>query len=88
MKLSKRVPAHTKTVKAEWCKKDFMLMSQRFRDIRARSKRPLDACHWCKHKFADGEMMALACFRKIGNRTLCQKCAGDLIASDAEGGAA
>lgn len=88
MKLSKRVPSRTKTLKTEWCRNDFMVMSQRFREIRAKCKLPLDACYWCKHKFVDGEMMALACFGRIGNRTLCQQCAGELIASETEGGAA
>jgi hypothetical protein len=39
----------------------------------------MDCCYWCRHPFADGEMMALACFGGIGNKVLCQRCADDLI---------
>lgn len=79
MKLSKRVPARTKTLHAKWCKADFMEMDQEFRKIRSKSRNPMDKCHWCKHPFEDGEMMALACFQKGGNKTLCQKCAAELL---------
>ena len=79
--LSKRIPAHTKTITALWCKKDFMLMSERYREIRSKCRSPMDACYWCGHKFINGEMMALASFEeiKVGNKTLCQNCAGELM---------
>ena len=80
--LTKRVPARMKTVVALWCRKDFMEMSQRFREIRAKSRNPLDSCFWCQHKFNDGEMMALACFEEKGNKVLCQECAAELLASE------
>ena len=54
-------------------------MCQRFRDVRSKSKDPGDKCFWCKHKFEDGEMMALACFGTKGNHTLCQDCADKLL---------
>ncbi len=79
LKLSRRISARTETLVASWCRKDFMEMSQEFRAIRAKSKNPMDKCFWCKHKFKDGEMMALACFGGKGNKTLCQECAGKLL---------
>lgn len=82
MHLTKRIPARTETIKAEWCQKNFMAMSQRFRDVRAKSRNRMESCHWCRYEFADGDMMALACFGKIGNRTLCQACADELLASE------
>jgi hypothetical protein len=80
--LSKRLPARTKTETATWCKKDFMEMSQTFRDVRTNSRNPMDKCFWCAHPFADGEMMALACFGSKGNKTLCRGCADELMASE------
>lgn len=81
--LSKRVPARTKTLTALWCRANFMEMSQQFRTIRAKARNRMDSCYWCSHKFADGEMMALACFDGKGNKTLCQRCAQELLASEA-----
>ena len=85
MKLSKNIPARVKTVHYNWCKKDFMEMSQRFRDIRGRNKHPMDKCGWCRHAFVDGEMMALAQPTNGRNHVLCQKCAEELLASKEEG---
>lgn len=62
-----------------------MAMSDQFRAIRAKSRNPMCDCHWCNHSFENGEMMALASFKKIGNRTLCQKCAAELLASETNG---
>jgi len=78
MKLSRRIPARTKTVYFNWCKKDFLMMDQEYRDIRAKCGNPMDACFWCGHKFKDGEMMALAQPKKGRNKILCQDCAGQL----------
>lgn len=84
MKLTKRVPSRTKTLSALWCRKDFREMCDQFRAIRSDSRNPMDRCYWCKHPFENGEMMALACFEKLGNRTLCQSCADELLASEAD----
>ena len=82
MKLSKRMPARTKTLTARWFKQDFMVMGPEYRKARAGRRNPMDACYWCKRKIPDGEMMALACFDNTGNKILCQACADELIASD------
>lgn len=79
MQLSKIVPARRNTVKFEWCKKDFMVMNQKFRDVRAQLKKPMDSCFWCRHKFIDGEMMALAAPKGKLNKVLCQTCANELL---------
>lgn len=85
MKLSKRVPARTKTLVAKWCKQEFMVMDQTFRDVRAKmGHSKMDRCHWCHHYFEDGEMMALACFETGGNKMLCQKCATELKATEGD----
>jgi hypothetical protein len=77
--LSKKIPSYIKQVMARWCKKEFMEMSPEFRRIRGEKDNMLN-CYWCKHKFEDGEMMALASFvGKVGNGTLCQKCASELL---------
>jgi hypothetical protein len=41
----------------------------------------MDTCHWCGHKIADGEMIALACLTKGGNKVFCQPCADKLLES-------
>ena len=82
MKLSKVIPAHTKTYRAKWCNLDFMKMSKKYRDVRPGSSVYRNSCYWCKRPHEDGEMMALACFVRVGNRTLCQKCAKELLSSE------
>jgi len=44
----------------------------------------MDKCYWCGHPFENGEMMALACFEKKGNKVLCQGCAKKLLRGDPE----
>ena len=81
--ISKRVSAHTKTLTAMWCKKDFLPYDEKFRRVRGHSRNPMNKCFWCKRGFEDGEQMALACFTSgaKGNKVLCGKCADKLIAS-------
>ena len=75
--LSRIVPAHRHTMEFNWVNRDFMVMSPKFREIRAKLRKPMDACKWCGHPIADGEMMALAQPKKPGsaNVILCQGCA-------------
>jgi hypothetical protein len=82
LRLTKEIPRHTKTYLADWCRKDYMEMSQTFRDIRGKSRNPMDKCFICKYPFEDGEMMAIASFQKAGNKTLCQDCADKLLSSE------
>ncbi len=79
LKLTKRVPARTKTVTFRWCSRDFTTMSERYRAIRARSRHPMDTCFWCNHKFANGEKMGLAAREKGSNVVLCQDCADEAL---------
>ena len=81
LKMSKLVPARTKTLTASWCRKAFIAMSPEYRAIRAKTSKPMDTCYWCRHKFADGEMMALAAVHGSGNKVLCQSCADELLKS-------
>jgi len=76
--ISRQIPTHTKTFTALWCKKNWVSMSQRYRAIRGRLSNPMDTCYWCRYKFADGDMMALACPSKGSNKVLCQQCAEQL----------
>ena len=77
MKLQRRVPAHIVTLEFKWLQKDFCVMSQQYKAIREKFKNPMLSCVWCKHKFIDGEIIALGCSNK-GNKVLCQKCATEL----------
>ena len=81
LKLSRRIPARTLTLKARWCKKEWLPMSNQFRVIRSGCGNPMDRCYWCRHDFEDGEMMALAAFEGKLNKTLCQACADKLLTS-------
>lgn len=81
MELTKNIPAHKHKIKFEWCKKDFMVMNQRFRDIRSKSKNPMNSCFWCHRKFQNGEMMALAHPSGKKNKVLCQSCADKLVSN-------
>ena len=79
MRLSKHIPARTKTIRFRWCKRDFCTMSQRYRDVRAMMHASLTTCFWCNRDLEDGEMMALAAREKGGNVVLCQECAAELL---------
>lgn len=75
MKLSRIIPQHVHAVKFRWLHRDFMTMSDRYREIRARTSHPMDACKWCGYAFANGDVMALAQPEKGVNWVLCQTCA-------------
>lgn len=72
--LSKRVPARTKTEDITWVKRNFQEMSPRFREIREKVGDKFIGCFWCKHKFIDGEQMALAGRKGKLNGLMCQSC--------------
>ena len=78
MTLSKRIPARTMTLNAKWCRKDFIEMDKRYREIRAKHRNKMDTCYWCHHKFEDGEQMSLACIEGVGNKVFCSDCADEL----------
>ena len=75
MKLTRIVPAHRKSATLAWLKVDFLKMSPKYREIRGKSRRPMDSCFWCHHKFEDGEMMGLAGLKGKGNKVICATCA-------------
>ena len=82
MKLSKRIPARTKTIKFLWCNREVMLYGK-YRKSRERMKLRIDkSCEWCNYKFNDDDMLALACPETGTNMILCQKCAEELMASE------
>jgi len=81
MKLSKRIPARTETVKFNWCKKDFTTFNETYRRIRGKFKRPGFQCRWCGRAFEDGETLALAQPENGANWILCGDCADLILAS-------
>jgi hypothetical protein len=65
------------TMVFDWCKRDFMVMSQKFRAAQPK----MDRCRWCKDPFQDGEMMALARLnngKTVSNVVLCRDCADQM----------
>jgi hypothetical protein len=77
-KLSKRIPARTKTLEFLWITPAFMKMCEEYRAVRPKD-RPMDSCFWCKHKFENGEQMGLAARYKKGNVVLCVTCADEAL---------
>ena len=43
MKLTKIVPARTKTTEFDWVKREWLLMSDQYRDIRSRCKNKMSS---------------------------------------------
>ena len=75
MKLSRKIPAYIKTIKFNWCKKDFMEMSDTYKRIRTKFRKgTMLSCFWCGHELINGEMLALAQPKKGVNKVLCQEC--------------
>ena len=81
MKLTKKIPARKKTVKFNWCQRNWMKMSPAYREIRNRCKNKMISCFWCGHNFEDGENFAIAQPVTGGNKALCHDCA-DVLLSD------
>lgn len=75
--LSRVVPKHVRTIRFNWCKRDFMVFGT-FKAARLRRRTSLNGfenCFWCKKQFTDEDMMALAQPEKGANTVLCQCCA-------------
>jgi len=75
MKLSRCIPARTKTINFIWCKRDFTRMDESFKRIRPNKTQ----CQWCTYVFEDGDLLGLAAPVKGKNIILCQVCVNDLI---------
>jgi len=74
LSLSKVIPEHTMTENFRWVSREFMLFSK-YVNVRKKCNLSIDnTCFWCKKKFEDSEMMALAAREKKENVLLCQKC--------------
>ena len=82
--LTKRVSARTKTIQFTAIKMDWMVMSDRFRAIRSKSRRPMDKCFWCRKPFKNGDQMALAFRGKGSNVVLCDTCAEKAMLAERE----
>lgn len=82
MPLEKTIPSRKVRFTALWVRMDFLAMGDEYRAARARMRKKLDSCWWCRHKFDDGEMMALACIEGKGNVVLCRSCA-NMVKDDA-----
>lgn len=78
MQIVRYIPARTEIIHVNWVKKDWMPMSQRFREIRSQIRKGnWDACFMCHHKFIDGEMMGLANTNQA-NKVLCAGCCDEI----------
>ena len=77
LSLSKVIQEHKVTENFRWVQRKFMEYSF-YRDVRKRCKLSIETCFWCKKKFEDEEMMALAAREKKVNVLLCQKCVDEM----------
>lgn len=94
MKISKRIPSRTKTVKFNWAYTHFLQCTQRYIDIRKylRGKRSssMISCDWCRRKFDVDEWFVLA--KPLPGQegpsrkwTLCHECAESMGAGPTTG---
>lgn len=82
VKLSKRIPARTKTIRFNWCVRNF-LQYRTYRQARERSRMKITkGCEWCGAAFGDDDQIALAQPDKSRNMLLCDACAVELLASE------
>lgn len=83
MKLTKRIPARSKTIHVLSVARDFMQFGV-FRKARERTRLSaiMTHCKWCNHPFKDDEMMQLAFPVKGKNIALCNTCADELERSE------
>ncbi len=75
-RLTKRIPARTKTITFRWLR-DFIEMNDMYRIARISMGGTMLCCYWCKDKFQNGDRVWLAQLEspKGGNKVFCAKCA-------------
>ncbi len=61
-----------------WIHMNFTTFTKRYEEIRKSMGRTFMSCIKCDHKFEHNEMICIGCFKNIGNKTLCEKCAKEL----------
>lgn len=81
--LSRVVPAHTRTVRFNWCKPDFMLFGF-YKGVREKRRMSVQsACFWCRVPFKDDDMMGLAQPESGANKLLCPSCTSKIVTPSA-----
>jgi hypothetical protein len=77
MQLTKKIPSRINKIEFNWCKKDWMEMTPKYRAIRNKYRNDEYGfkCKWCGNKINDGEFMSLAQPKKGKNWVLCGLCA-------------
>ncbi len=68
-----------KIYKPLWVKEDFTTYNIEYIDIRSSMKYKADTCIKCAYKFVLGDTIGLACFKGIGNKVICNKCAKEIM---------
>jgi len=91
MKLTKRIPARTKTVEFKWAYKSFMQATEKYlyirNGLRYSRKGTMTKCDWCKKPFEKDEWFAIAQTMPGSegpkrNWALCHDCADVMGAPD------
>ena len=81
MKLSRAVPARTKTVIFRWVKREFLNYGFMKRTRDRAGMKTAYRCWWCHRPFADEDMTALASIEGRRNVTICHACAAEAMDS-------
>ena len=61
-----------------WVNKEFTLYTKGYVNIRKDLEYKANTCIKCNRKFQLDEMIGLACFKNIGNKVICVKCAEEI----------
>lgn len=83
--LSRLVPERLKTIRFNWCKRNFMKFGFYRGVCEKRRMEVQSTCFWCRTPFKDDDMMALAQPEKGANKLLCQSCAEKISSADTSG---
>lgn len=67
-----------KTYQPIWVCKAFTKYGETFRRIRSTMPYKASECFKCVHQFEDNESVALAAFKNVGNKVLCEPCAAEI----------
>lgn len=68
----------TKTFTPVWVKSAYSTYNLKWRAVRDTMSYKANTCFKCGGKFTEGESIALASFKEIGNKVMCEACAREI----------
>jgi hypothetical protein len=79
MKMKPFVKITTKAYIPLWVRLDYSSYDDEFRRIRSSFAYKCSECFKCGHSFVPDQPIAIACFKGVGNKVLCNPCAKGLL---------